>query len=98
MTHGFRESENYLRVFEFLESVDQFYYVNVSRPDASVQGGLDELRDELIAQIKQAEAAFVLPDLFEQQPGLVNFMMLTFVVWEPLKDEPAGAPVTHRLG
>ena len=75
VTHGFSESENYLRIFEFLESVDRFYYINVSRPDASVEGGMDSIRDELIAQVKLAEAIFVLPDLFEKQPDLVNFLM-----------------------
>lgn len=75
VTHAFSESENYLRIFEFLESVDRFYYLNVSRPDASPQGGMDAIKEELIAQIKLAEAMFVLPDLFERQPDLVNFMM-----------------------
>jgi len=75
VTHAFGESENYLRIFEFLESVDRFYYLNVSRPDASPQGGMDAIKEELIAQIKLAEAMFVLPDLFEKQPDLVNFMM-----------------------
>ena len=75
VTHGFQESENYLRSFEFLESVDRFYYLNVSRPDAAVEGGAEGIKEELIAQIKLAEAAFVLPDLFERQPDLVKFMM-----------------------
>ena len=75
VTHSFGESESYLRVFEFLESVDRFYYVNVSRPDASPSGGMDAVKDELIAQIKLAEAVFVMPDLYDKQPDLVNFMM-----------------------
>ena len=75
VTHSFGETENYLRVFEFLESVDRFYYVNVSRPDASPNGGMDAIKDELIAQIKLAEAVFVMPDLYDKQPDLVNFMM-----------------------
>ncbi len=75
VTHSFGESENYLRVFEFLESVDRFYYLNVSRPDATVNGGMDAVKDELIAQIKLAEAVFVMPDLYERQADLVNFMM-----------------------
>ncbi len=33
VTHMFEEVDDYLRVFEFLESVDRFYYVNVSKPD-----------------------------------------------------------------
>ncbi len=75
VTHGFNESENYLRIFEFLESVDRFFYLNVSRPDAEIQGGIDAIREELIAEIKLAEAVLLLPDLYERQPDLVNFMM-----------------------
>jgi len=75
VSHGFSESESYLRVFEFLESVDRFYYLNVSRPDVQPGGGMDDIKDELIAQIKLSEAMFVMPDLYERQTELVTFMM-----------------------
>ncbi len=75
-THSFEESDDYLRVFEFLESVDRFYYINVSKPEnIPLSGGVQAIRDELIAQIKQCEAMFVLPSLYEQKPDLVRFMM-----------------------
>lgn len=75
VTHGFTESVDYLRIFEFLECVDRFYYLNVSNPGERPVGGIEELRDALIQQIKNAEAVFVLPDVYEAQPDLVNFMM-----------------------
>jgi len=75
VSHGFSESESYLRVFEFLESVDRFYYLNVSRPDVTPGGGIDAIKEELIAQIKLSEAMFVMPDLYERQTELVSFMM-----------------------
>ncbi len=75
-THCFDESDDYLRIFEFLESVDRFYYVNVSRPEnLPTTGGPQELKDELIRQIKSAEAMFVLPTTFEQNRDLTRFMM-----------------------
>lgn len=75
-THSFDESDDYLRVFEFLESVDRFYYLNVSKPEnIPTTGGLQAIKDELIEQIKQSEAVFVLPGLFEQKEELVRFMM-----------------------
>jgi hypothetical protein len=75
-THTFEESDDYLRVFEFLESLDRFYYINVSKPESiPMSGGLQAIKDELIAQIKQCEAVFVLPSLYEQKPDLVRFMM-----------------------
>ncbi len=76
VTHAFSESDDYLRLFEFLEGVDSFYYLNVSLPEeAPKTGGMQEIKDILIQQIKAAEAVFVLASLFETQPDLVNFMM-----------------------
>lgn len=74
-THNFRETDDYLRIFEFLESVDRFYYLNVSRPENLPTGGPQEIKDELIRQIKASEAIFVLPSAWEQNHELVNFMM-----------------------
>ncbi len=75
-THNFHESDDYLRVFEFLESVERFYYLNVSEPgNLPGAGGPQEVKDELIRQIKQAEAVFVLPSAWEQNPEQVNYMM-----------------------
>jgi len=75
-THAFEESFDYLRVFEFLEGVDRFYYINVSKPEnIPGSGGLQAIKDELIEQIKVAEAIFVLSSLYEEKPDLVKFMM-----------------------
>lgn len=76
VTHNFDESDDYLRVFEFLESVDRFYYLNVSNPEnLPVTGGPQELKDELIRQVKAAEAMFVLPIAYEANREQVRFMM-----------------------
>lgn len=76
VTHAFSESDDYLRIFEFLECVDRFYYLNVSKPEEAPQtGGMDEIKDILIQQIKASEAIFALPSLYANQPDLVNFMM-----------------------
>ncbi|MBT8089482.1 MAG: hypothetical protein KJO01_04675 [Gammaproteobacteria bacterium] len=75
-THRFEESDDYLRIFEFLEGVDRFYYINVSKPEnIPASGGLQAIKDELIEQIKACEAVFVLPGLYEQEKALVEFMM-----------------------
>ena len=75
-THCFDETDDYLRIFEFLESVDRFYYVNVSQPEnLPTTGGAQEIRDELIRQIKASEAVIVLPSTFEQNKDLTNFML-----------------------
>lgn len=75
-THTFQESDDYLRIFEFLEGVDRFYYLNVSKPEnIPAAGGLQAIKDELVQQVKACEAVFVLPGLYEQEPELVEFMM-----------------------
>ena len=75
-THSFEETDDYLRVFEFLETVDRFYYLNVSKPEnLPASGGPQEIRDELIRQIKASEAMFVLSSVYESNHNLVHFMM-----------------------
>jgi len=76
VTHAFQETEDYLRVFEFLESVDRFFYLNVSKPDnVPTTGGVEAIKDELIRQIKEAEAVIVLPSLYENKQSLARFLM-----------------------
>ena len=76
VTHAFAQSDDYLRVFEFLESVDRFYYLNVSKPeDIPSEGGLEAIKDALIQQIKQSEVVIVAPDVYAVKTDLVNYMM-----------------------
>jgi hypothetical protein len=76
VTHTFTESDDYLRVFEFLESVDRFYYMNVSKPEnIPSEGGLEAIKDELISQIKGSEAFIVVADAYAQKSDLVQYMM-----------------------
>ncbi len=74
--HAFEESVDYLRLFEFLENVDKFYYINVSKPENIPKaGGMQAIKDELMRQIKDSEAVFILPALFDEKTELVRFMM-----------------------
>lgn len=76
VTHAFNETDDYLRLFEFLECVDRFYYLNVSAPDQAPQsGGIEDVKDVLIQQIKASECVFLLPSLYESQPDLFSYMM-----------------------
>lgn len=76
VTHLFQEDPDYLRVFEFLESVDRFFYLNCSKPEnMPAGGGMEAMKDELIAQIKEAEAVVVLATHYELNPDLVRFQM-----------------------
>ncbi len=72
----FEETDDYLRVFEFLESVDRFYYINVSKPEnIPKSGGIQAIKDELIEQIKASEAILVISSLYEQRQDIAKFIM-----------------------
>lgn len=76
VSHLFREDADYLRVFEFLEGVDRFFYLNTAKPEDMPQsGGLNAIKDAYIQQIKQAEALIVLPEHFVDNGDLVNYQM-----------------------
>lgn len=76
VTHVFQETDDYLRVFEFLESVDRFYYLNVSKPENLPEAGtLEALKDELIQQIKASEVVIVVSDVYGTHPDQTSYMM-----------------------
>ena len=74
--HLFRADSNYLRLFEFLESVERFFYVNTSNPDhLPASGGLVAIKDEYIAQIKAAEVAIILASQFDENADLLRYQV-----------------------
>jgi hypothetical protein len=76
VTHSFSEDEDYLRFFEFLEGVDRFFYVNCSKPqNVPASGGMDAIKEELITQIKEAEAVVVLANQLVQKGDIIRFQM-----------------------
>lgn len=76
VTHTFDEDEDYLRFFEFLEGQDRFFYINCSKPENMPgSGGMEAIRDELIRQIKEAEAVVVLASQFARKGDLIRFQM-----------------------
>lgn len=76
VTHSFQESDDYLRVFEFLESMERFFYLNCSKPEMMPgEGGLEAIKDELISQIKECEAVLVLASQYMEQNDLTRFQM-----------------------
>lgn len=76
VTHTFDEDADYLRFFEFLEGQDRFFYLNCSKPEnMPASGGMEAIKDELIRQIKDAEAVVVLASQFGKKADLVRFQM-----------------------
>jgi len=78
ITHAWETSDDYLRIFEYLESARNFFYKNLSGPDKAPQGGGKEAdREELRRQIAQAEVVIAVPGLYAKHSELMLFE-LTF--------------------
>ena len=76
VTHNFQEADDYFRIFEFLESMERFFYLNVSKPENMPEtGGLDAIKEELINQIKECEAVIVPATFYMEQNDLARFQM-----------------------
>jgi hypothetical protein len=76
VTHAWEASDDYLRVFEYLESARNFFYRNFSTPDKRPAGDKEALREDLRRQITPAEAVIALSSLYEAQPDLLTFQLL----------------------
>jgi hypothetical protein len=75
ITHAWETSDEYLRIFEYLESARNFFYKNHSAPDKAPSGGKEADREELRKQISQAECVIALPGLYRQHGELLLFEM-----------------------
>ncbi len=76
VSHAWEDHEDYLRVFEFLESDANFYYQNFSTPDRPpAAGDRETLREDLRQQINPAEAVIVASSLCRRHGDLVLFQM-----------------------
>ncbi|MFW2403183.1 MAG: hypothetical protein ACN4GT_00365 [Gammaproteobacteria bacterium] len=76
VTHLFQPNEDYQRVFEYLESRDNFFYLNSSNLETMpATGGTEAIKEELREQIKPAEVVVMPIAVFDLNPDLVRFQM-----------------------
>jgi hypothetical protein len=76
VSHVFEESDDYLRVFEFLESVDRFYYLNASdAANVPENGGIVAIKDAFIEQIKASEAVVILASIYAENLELIKYQL-----------------------
>jgi hypothetical protein len=76
VTHCFEESDDYVRVFEYLESARNFYYRNCGNLTVTDLGrSQDAVREELRRQINAAEVVIALASLYPQQQDLMVFQL-----------------------
>jgi len=76
VSHVWQTDDDYLRVFEYLESARNFFYRNTSTPDNVPSGDKEALREDLRRQIKAAEVVILLPMLYAKHQDLVTFQAL----------------------
>ncbi len=76
VSHVWVTDDDYLRLFEFLESARNFFYRNTSTPEHVPGGDKEALREDLRRQIKDAEVVILLPTLFAKHQDLVTFQAL----------------------
>lgn len=76
VAHEFRENAEYQRVFEYLESRDNFFYLNYSDPEAQEPNAApDVLQEAIRQQVKNAEVVIVPAGMLAGGAGLVDFEM-----------------------
>jgi hypothetical protein len=76
ITHSWEAADDYLRVFEYLESARNFFYRNYSTPDKRPAGDKEAQREDLRKQIAPVEVIIGLSSLFDTQPELLTFQLL----------------------
>lgn len=75
MTHAWEESDDYARVFEYLEASGTFYYLNTSQPLATRPLDKESQREDLRRQIAPCEVVIALPAVYRAAPELVLFQL-----------------------
>jgi hypothetical protein len=74
VAHAFEPSEDYMRVFEYLESSHNFYYRNCSDADRQV-ADREAMKEELRKQIALAEVTIVPAGLYRTQREIIDFIL-----------------------
>ncbi len=76
VTHVWEISDDYLRVFEYLESARNFFYRNSGTPDQLPSGDKEAQREDLRRQIAPVEVVVGLSSLFDTHQDLLTFQLL----------------------
>jgi hypothetical protein len=76
VTHAFATNSDYLRLFEYLEALPNFFYRNCSVPDHPPStGGKEALKEEYRTQMKSAEVVVVLSSLYIENEFWTKYQM-----------------------
>jgi len=75
VSHVFAPSDDYFRVFEYLESSHNFYYRNCSDPERQLGGNSEAMKDELRKQINLAEVVIVPAGQYKHNEPWIDFVL-----------------------
>jgi hypothetical protein len=76
ITHTWEKTDDYLRVFEYLESARNFFYRSSSEPEQRPAGDKEKLKEDLRRQMSAAEAVVALSSVYAQDKDLAVFQLL----------------------
>jgi len=76
VTHIWERYDDYVRVFEYLESARNFFYRNYSNPDVRPAAEKEAMKEALRKQITPAEAVIALSSLYAMNQDLTTFQVL----------------------
>lgn len=76
VTHLWEDSDDYLRVFEYLESSRNFFYRNTSRPELRPDGDKEAQKEALRKQIAPVEVVVALSSLYAVSQDMLTFQLL----------------------
>jgi hypothetical protein len=103
--HAWIEDDDYLRVFEYLESADNFFYRNTSAPGKRPAGDKEAQREELRQQITEAEVVIIPSSLYRRHMDLAEFELRCakafdkpVIVVEPFGSHDTIAPAVMEMG
>ena len=102
--HVWTVDDDYLRVFEYLESTSNFFYRNTSTPDKRPPGDREVLREDLRKQIGEAEVIVLPATLYRRNVDWVEFQLhcakafdKPVVVLEPFGGTETLAPAVQEM-
>lgn len=75
VTHVWVEDDDYHRLFEYLNEVDNFFYVNLSDPLETPPAGRLAVEQRLSAGFEKAEILIVLASVWQAQPASVDLQI-----------------------
>lgn len=76
VTHVWQHTDDYLRVFEYLESSRNFFYRNYGTPDKPPSGDKEARKEDLRKQIAPVECVIATASLYDLDKDLFTFQLL----------------------